>query len=497
MSVARELLLHSNSKGLEIALLENNVLAEYHVEGFVQDNFSIGNIFLGRVKKINPSLNASFVDIGSEKDAFIHYSDLSPNFITHKNFVKRLQRGDSVFLQNFKQDNYIDKEGKIDAVLTKGDYVLCQIMKESISTKGPRLTCEVSIPGRYIVLTPFGNGIGVSKKIILEEERVRLIDILKKIKPQNFGVIVRTNAENVDEQILQYDIEKALSVWQNILQTIIKEHPPKLLFVEHSKSFTMVRDLLNDSFERVTTDDEELHAELKSYVEAHIPSFKDIISIYKGHNISLFDKYEVHKQLRTSFGKVVNLKQGAYIIIEHTEALHVIDVNSGPKIKSNIDQDANAFAINVEAANEIARQLRLRDIGGIIVVDFIDMKSQAYKNQLLDTMYEAMRNDKAKHTLLPISKFGLMEITRQRTKAQKEIDVEDKTVEGINPWNFIEDVMHKIADSKGSEKVLLHPIIASYVGAGITAKIRRYTKYKKWIDVVPDGTKNLFEYEII
>jgi ribonuclease G len=497
MSVARELLLHSNGKGLEIALLENNILAEYHLEGFGQDDFSTGNIFLGRVKKINPGLNAAFVDIGSEKDAFIHYSDLSPNFITHKNFVKQVQRGEVLPLNNFKQEHYIEKEGKIDAVITKGDYVLCQIMKESISTKGPRLTCELSIPGRYIVLSPFGQSIGISKKIISEDERLRLIEILKKIKPQNFGLIVRTNAENVEEEVLKQDIDKALQVWREIVHAIIKEHPPKLLFTEHSKSFTMVRDLLNDSFERVTTDDEELHTELKSYVESHIPIYKDLVSLYKGNNLSLFDKYEVYKQLRTSFGKVVNIKQGAYIIIEHTEALHVIDVNSGPKIKSNIDQDANAFGINVEAAHEIARQLRLRDIGGIIVVDFIDMKSQAYKNQLLEIMYEAMRNDKAKHTLLPISKFGLMEITRQRTKAQKVIDVEDKTVEGINPWSFMEEVMRKIADTQVSEKVFLHPIIATYVGVGIVSKIRRYFKYKKWIDIVPDGTKNLFEYEIV
>jgi len=497
MSVAKELLLHTNSKGLEIALLENNILAEFHVEGFAQDDFTAGNIFLGRVKKLNPGLNAAFVDIGSEKDAFIHYSDLSPNFITHKIFVKQVQRDSYLPLQNFKQESNITKEGKIDAVLTKGDYVLCQIMKESISTKGPRLTCELSIPGRYIVLSPFGQGIGVSKKIVLEEERIRLIDILKKIKPQNFGIIVRTNAENVSEEVLTQDIQKALSVWQSIAAAIVKEHPPKLLFTEHSKSFTMVRDMLNDTFERVTTDDENLHSELKMYVETHIPAYKDIVSLYRGNNISLFDKYEVHKQLRTSFGKVVNIKQGAYIIIEHTEALHVIDVNSGPKIKSNIDQDANAFTINVEAAHEIARQLRLRDIGGIIVVDFIDMKSQAYKNQLLDIMYEAMRSDKAKHTLLPISKFGLMEITRQRSKAQKEIDVEDKTVEGINPWNFIEEVQRKLDESKGKEKIMLHPIIASYMGAGLWQKIKRYVKYKKWIDIVPDGTKNLFEYEIL
>jgi ribonuclease G len=496
MSVVRELLLHANTKGLEVALLENNKLTEYHLDSNIKDDFCAGNIFLGRIKKLNPSLNAAFVDIGCDKDAFIHYSDLSPQLISLKKYVAALSRGNYFDIQHHALETQIPKDGKISEVLTKGDYVLCQILKESISTKGPRLSCELSLPGRYIVLTPFGNAIGISKKIENEDERSRLHELIKSIKPENFGVIVRTNAEGVDESTLKQDIVRALQKWETIARNITKQHPPLLLFAEHSKSFTLIRDLINDSYEKVITDNVELFDELKTYIDEHVPALKDIVALHK-EDVALFDSFDIHKQLKTSFGKTVNVKQGSYIILEHTEALHVIDVNSGPKVKNDVDQDTNAFNINSEAAYEIARQLRLRDIGGIIVIDFIDMKSQAYKNQLLDIMHQAMSTDKAKHALLPISKFGLMEITRQRVRTQIDINVNDNTLSSVQPWDFVEKINQLLDTLENNSTIHLHPIIAAYFGVGKWQKWKRFFKYKKWITIMPDGTKDLFEYKIM
>ena len=504
----KELVIHANSKGVEIALLENKKLVEYHLDAYDREGFSAGDIYLGRVKKINPGLNAAFVDIGHDKDAFIHYSDLSPYIRSVRRFSSEAFKGEqSHLLDKFEFEPSIQKDGQMVDILEKGDILIFQISKEAISTKGPRLTCELSIPGRYVVLVPFTNSVGISKKIDKPEERERLSEIMQQIRPKNFGFVVRTNAEGVGKTELQHDVENLLNKWKVMTENIRFQNPPKLLLKEMNKTFSIVRDLMNDSFSKIVTDNPTLHGDLKAYIKEHAPEHVSILDKY-AETTPLFETYDVSRQVKTAFGKTVTLKSGAYVILEHTEALHVIDVNSGPKVKRDVEQDTHAFNINVEAAQEIARQLRLRDIGGIIVIDFIDMKSSEYKHKLLEAMQEAMRPDKAKHVILPVGKFGLMEITRQRMKEQVSIDTREPLLHGNNkykvdqPLQIIDNIeieLNRLKTHEGSNFLLyVHPFIYAYLKKDtFSFRMNWYAKIKKWVRLVQDSSLYLGEYKLV
>jgi ribonuclease G len=502
----RELVIHANSKGVEIALLENKKLVEYHLDAYDKEGFAAGDIYLGRVRKLNPGLNAAFIDIGHDKDAFIHYSDLSPYIRSIRAYASGAYSGIQPHtLDKFAHEPNIHKDGKIEDVLQKGDVLICQIAKEAISTKGPRLTCELSIPGRYVVLTPFQDSIGISKKITNDAERDRLMEMLREIKPKNFGLVVRTNAEKLTRDELKRDIDNMMKKWKHLTEQIKEQRPPKLLLKEMTKSFSIIRDLLNDSFERIVTDSAMLLTDLREFVNETAPEKSSILQLHLSHK-PLFEEYDVSRQVKTAFGKIVTLKSGAYIVVEHTEALHVIDVNSGPKIKKDVEQDTHAFNINVEAAHEIARQLRLRNIGGIIVIDFIDMKSQAYKNQLLDAMHDAMRTDKSKHVILPVSKFGLMEITRQRVKEQVTIDIAEPMINSRakvdQPLQIVDNIYSELEELRNhpSKSFLLyvHPFIYAFLKKGtISFRMRWYYKTNKLIKLVQDSSLTLAEYKML
>jgi ribonuclease G len=504
----KELVIHANSKGVEIALLENKKLVEYHLDSYEKEGFSAGDIYLGRVKKLNPGLNAAFVDIGHEKDAFIHYSDLSPYIQTIRKYSSEAFRGEqSHLLSTFEFEPTIKKDGLMSDVLEKGDILIFQISKEAISTKGPRLTCELSIPGRYTVLVPFTNSIGISKKIDNIDERERLLQVLQKIKPKNFGIVVRTNAAGVGEDELNYDIQNLLHKWKLMTENVKFQNPPKLLLKEMNKTFSIVRDLINDSFSKVITDSASLHGDLKAYVKEHAPEQVSIINNYTDKT-PLFEAFDISRQIKAAFGKTVTLKSGAYVILEHTEALHVIDVNSGPKVKKDVSQDTLAFNTNVEAAQEIARQLRLRDIGGIIVIDFIDMKSSEFKHKVFEAMQEAMRPDKAKHVILPVSKFGLMEITRQRMKEQVMIDTREPLFHGNNkykvdqPLQIIDNIKVELMQLKPhKEKNFLlyaHPFIYAYLKKDtFSFRMYWYAKTGKVIRLIQDSSLHLGDYKLM
>lgn len=503
----RELVLHANSKGVEIALLENKKLVEYHLDVYENDGCSAGNIYLGKIKKLNPALNAAFVDIGHEKDAFIHYSDLSPYIKCIKAFSLNARNTDSTStsLEEFSNEPLIKKDGKIEDVFSKGDMLMLEVAKEAISTKGPRMTCEISLPGRYVVLTPFNTSIGISKKINNETERQRLTDICVRHTPKCFGIIVRTNSLNVSEEELVKDINLLHNKWKRLVKNMYEQQKPIRIHKEINKSFSLLRDLLNDSFEQIITDDENLFEELKNYIEENIPDKKQILHLHQSHS-PIFEDFDISRQVKTAFGKIVTLKSGAYLIMEHTEALQVIDVNSGPKIKKDVDQDTNAFNINSEAAQEIARQLRLRNIGGIIVIDFIDMKSAAYKNQIFEIMQEAMKTDKARHVILPISKFGLMEITRQRVKEHVSIDVAEDIVANNakieEPLQIIDLIYNDLGrlNTLPNKNFLLyvHPFIYAFLKKGtLSFRMKWYTKTNKWIKLIQDSSLKLAEYNLL
>ncbi|HOU47503.1 MAG TPA: ribonuclease E/G, partial [Chitinophagales bacterium] len=369
------------------------------------------------------------------------------------------------------------------------------------------LTCELSIPGRYTVLVPFTNSIGISKKIDNIDERERLLQVLQKIKPKNFGIVVRTNAAGVGEDELNYDIQNLLHKWKLMTENVKFQNPPKLLLKEMNKTFSIVRDLINDSFSKVITDSASLHGDLKAYVKEHAPEQVSIINNYTDKT-PLFEAFDISRQIKAAFGKTVTLKSGAYVILEHTEALHVIDVNSGPKVKKDVSQDTLAFNTNVEAAQEIARQLRLRDIGGIIVIDFIDMKSSEFKHKVFEAMQEAMRPDKAKHVILPVSKFGLMEITRQRMKEQVMIDTREPLFHGNNkykvdqPLQIIDNIKVELMQLKPhKEKNFLlyaHPFIYAYLKKDtFSFRMYWYAKTGKVIRLIQDSSLHLGDYKLM
>ncbi len=469
---------------------------------------AVGDLYLGKVKKLIPGLNAAFVDVGFEKDAFLHYTDLSPYARSLLKFTQIAINDNSASgydFAAFEVEPEIIKTGKINEVLSGKPNILVQILKEPIAAKGPRLSCEISLPGRFVVITPFNDIVAVSRKIHSAEERKRLQKIVESIKPKNFGVIVRTAAEGKNTAELHEDLTMLEETWKLIQRNLKGAVPPAKVLSEQTKTTSMLRDLLNEDFNKIVVNDKNLFNDTRNYIQRIAPEKSDIISYY--HNgLPIFDQFGITKQVKAAFGKTVNLPSGAYLIIEHTEALHVIDVNSGYKSVSN-NQEQNALETNLEAAAEISRQLRLRDLGGIIVVDFIDMKLPDNKRKLLDAMEEFMRTDRAKHAVLPISKFGLMQITRQRMKPEMNINTQEvcPSCSGtgkISSTIILEDEIEKnlnylFTHQHNNLTIVVNPIIYAYLTKGwLWSKFSKWKrKYRKRIKLRADTNYHLIEFK--
>lgn len=484
----KELIINASAEGVEIALLEDKKLVELHYERG-HDNFAVGDLYLGKVKKLMPGLNAVFIDVGYEKDAFLHYTDLSPYFRSLLKFTKQSIEGNPPWgtdMGKFQNEKEIVKTGKITEVVQGKPEILVQILKEPISSKGPRLSCEVSLPGRFVVLTPFNDVVAVSRKIHSSDERKRLQRIVESIKPKNFGVIVRTAAEGKNTAELHQDIRDLEAMWQTMQQTLKGAKAPQIIQSEKTKTNSILRDLLSESFQRVVVNDKKLLAETKEYIARIAPEKEEIVSYHNGGQ-PIFDTFGVSKQVKSSFGKTVNMNSGSYLIIEHTEALHVIDVNSGTR-SADAGQEQNALATNLEAVSEIARQMRLRDLGGIIIIDFIDMKLPDNRRKVHEAMEEQMTLDRARHTILPMSKFGLMQITRQRLRPELNISTAEEcpSCHGtgkIGPTILLADEIEnnlRYIVSQGHRQLTLHvnPIIEAYLTKGTWLKP---SIFKNWI----------------
>ncbi|HNF69907.1 MAG TPA: Rne/Rng family ribonuclease [Chitinophagales bacterium] len=471
----RELIINTTPTGAEIALLEDKQLVEIHRDSF-SSRFNVGDLYLGRVKKITPGLNACFVDVGFERDAFLHYTDLNPQFKSIYKYTKAAQDGRAYSMDKFQREPDIVKTGKINNVISKSQHILVQIIKEPIQTKGPRLSCEISLPGRYLVLTPFNEVVGVSRKIASGEERKRLQKAIEQLRPKGFGVIIRTVAENVPVQKLHDDLNNLVNQWKEITNRLQSAQAPQLIFSESKKTNTLLRDVLNDSFNRVVVNDNAIQTEVKDYIRRISPGSEKMVLMHSGPK-SVFEQFGVTRQIKGLFGRTVNMDSGAYLIIEHTEALHVIDVNSGNKSAVKGDQEANAVSVNMEAAREIARQLRLRDLGGIIIVDFIDMKNPENKKAVYNALKNAMAGDRAKHTILPISKFGVAQITRQRVRPEVNISTAEvcPTCNGTGKIEasilLLEDIERKLKhlvtiQNLKAVNLMVHPYVAAYLKKG-------------------------------
>src|ERR1041384_3280840 len=505
----KELIINSAPQGVEIAFLEYKKLVELQSEKS-DARFAVGDLYLGKVKKLIPGLNAAFVDVGFEKDAFLHYTDLSPyarSLLKFTNMCMNDKSDQGLDFAKFTIEPEIIKTGKINEVLGGKPNVLVQILKEPIAAKGPRLSCEISLPGRFVVITPFNDIVAVSRKIHSADERKRLQKIVEAIKPKNFGVIVRTAAEGKNTAELHEDLSMLVETWKIIQRNLKGAVAPAKILSEQTKATSMLRDLLNEDFNKIVVNDRNIFNDTKNYIQRIAPEKAEIVAYYN-NGLPIFDQFGITKQVKAAFGKTVNLPSGAYLIIEHTEALHVIDVNSGYKSVGN-NQELNALETNLEAAAEISRQLRLRDLGGIIVCDFIDMKLPDNKRKLLEAMEECMRPDRAKHAVLPISKFGLMQITRQRMKPEVNINTQEvcPTCNGtgkISSTLLLEDEIEKnltylITHKNPNLKLVVHPIMYAYLTKGWFSWQTKMGKWRKKLGqktrLEQDSNYHLTEYK--
>ena len=503
-----EVIIDVQPKDISIALLEDKTLVEYQKEQRTA-SFSVGNIYVAKVKKLMPGLNACFVDVGAERVAFLHYLDLGSQFSSYEKYLKQVQsdRKKLYPIQKATHQPDLPKDGSIQNILKVGQEVMVQVVKEPISTKGPRLTCELSFAGRFMVLIPFNDKVSVSSKIKRGEERSRLKQLVQSMKPKNFGVIVRTVAEGKRAAELDQELKVLLKRWEDAITKVQKTtERPQLVFEEQSRAVALLRDLFNPTYDGIHINDSEIFHQVKDYVTMIAPEKQDIVKQYTGV-VPIFDNFNVTKQLKSGFGKTVNYKHGAYLIIEHTEAMHVVDVNSGTRIKKENGQEANALETNLGAADELARQLRLRDMGGIIVVDFIDMKLPEDRQLLYERMCKNMQKDRAKHNILPLSKFGLMQITRQRVRPAMSVNVEEVcptcfgkgTIKSsILFTDTLENKIDTLVNKIGIHKFYLHvhPYVAAFINKGVFSLKRQWQmKYGLGVRVIPSQKLAFLQYE--
>ena len=501
----KELIIRSNPEHVDFALLKDGKLIELHKDED-DNNFAVGDIFIAKVRKAIPGLNAAFVNVGYEKDGFLHYHDLGPKITSLIKFTKAVSTGKlkDFSLKNFPFDEDITKDGKISDVVKSNQSILVQVVKEPISTKGPRISSELSIAGRYIVLVPFSNRISISQKIEDKEEKDRLKRLVKSITPQGFGVIVRTVAEGKKVADIDQDLQNLLGRWNAMCKKLHKANHPSKVLGELSKASSILRDLFNDSFTGIQIDDESLAIQIKEYVQQIAPKKESIVKHYNS-NVPIFEKYGIERQIKTAFGRTVSMSRGAYLVIEHTEALHVIDVNSGNRSNKSNSQEDTALEVNLISATEVARQLRLRDMGGIIVIDFIDLHTAEHRKQLYDHLRNEMKDDRAKHKILPPSKFGLVQITRQRVRPEMNIKTREANPNGDiegeveAPIILVQKMTHELEQlfKKGHKKLTLntHPFIAAFLTKGFPSiRSKWFIEHKKWVKVLPRDAYTYLEY---
>lgn len=505
-----ELIVDVQPAEVSAALLEDGRLVSLQKEAR-NIQYAVGDIYLAKVKKLMPGLNAAFVNVGYEKDAFLHYLDLGAHFATYAEFLKQLfaDRKRLPKLSQFKPLPDIDKHGSVSDALVPGQELLVQIVKEPISSKGPRLTTEISFTGRYLVLTPFADKISISQKIKSSEEKIRLRQLIDSIKPRNFGVIVRTSAEGKKVAELNHELKSLIQAFEEAFAKAQRAQAPALVFEEQNRVVGILRDVFSPSFENIYVNDSDTYDQLRKYVNLIDPERADIVKLYD-KDTPIFDNFSVTRQIKSSFGKTVSFKSGAYIIIETTEALHVIDVNSGNRSKAGNDQETNALEVNLRAADEIARQLRLRDMGGIIVVDFIDMAKPEHRQELYEHMREVMANDRARHNILPLSKFGLMQITRQRVRPALDVRVNEQCPScggkgEVGPsilfTDTLFDKLEYMVKNLGMRDFIMyvHPFVEAYLKKGLF-----HTIYGSWrsklgrcFKIMPDESMAYLQYRLV
>lgn len=487
----KEIFINGSMSETRIAILEDGKLVELYVER-PENERMVGDIYFGRVVKVIRGMQAAFVDVGMKHDAFLHFSDI----------------GDTIHCQ----DSVINVKAELsrdringDLVLRVGQEILAQIIKEPISNKGARITTQLSLPGRYLVLVPNDDMVGVSKKIANFKEKRRLKSLASRIKAEGFGLIIRTVAENKSEDVLMADLDMVKKSWEKIQKKVKKEKPPCLIHKDMGMTSSIIRDLFTLDIDRLVVDSRKLHREIITYVKDVAPQLAHRIELYNKKN-PVFDEFSIENEIVRGLSRKVWLKSGGYIFFDHTEALVAIDVNSG-KFLGKKDHEQNSLKINLEAATEIARQLRLRDIGGLIVIDFIDMQDDRNKKKLVDEFRRELRKDRAQANTTGISEFGLMEMTRERIRPSLLYSFSEpcptcggtgRIISKNTVLTRIERWIKRYRSQSRERKVRLtvHPEIKEFLTAGLSSKIRRIM-WKHWIkiEVVADDSVGIDEFK--
>ncbi len=426
----KEIIISSTTTQNRVAITEDGNLVDFFVE-HPEKQRMVGDIYLGRVARVLPGIRAAFIDIGLKHDAFLHFSDIGERTEalqgifeddetdeddeenqSSSNELSSVETAEQTEEEK-KSARHVVRERQIPK-LKKGQEILVQILKEPVKDKGVRVTSSVSIPGRFCVLLPMDDKIGVSKKIVDIRERKRLRRIARSIIPKDCGLIIRTAAKDQDEETLAGDLKYLVKIWEDIQEDAKKLEPPAILYKDLSTTISVIRDLFTPDVSKVFVDSKKLWKEIRNYVQFVQPSLLDRIEYYKGEE-PIFEAFKIEEQIKTLMGRRVPLPSGGHIIIEHTEAMTVIDVNSG-RYAAKKEQELNSLKTDLEAAREIVRQLRLRDIGGLIVVDFIDLEDEKNRKKIYDELKKEFKKDRAKTALLPMTEFGLVQITRERVR---------------------------------------------------------------------------------
>ncbi|WP_083750107.1 Rne/Rng family ribonuclease [Rhodohalobacter halophilus] len=502
-----QIIIHSSGKQTRVALLENGELAQLFIES-EENQRTVGDIYLARVHKVMSGIRAAFIDVGMEKDAFLHFSDAGDHlgdYIKMMNGPKSISKDADKELKKFDKLSNNDKQILAGKILQNNQRILVQIVKEPIGSKGPRVSSDITIAGRFLVLIPMGDYIAISKKINNGRERRRLKKIAGDMLPDGFGVIIRTVAQNQDKEALEDDMRTVLKKWERILNKLENAKPPTLLYKDLDITESLIRDLFAKQYDRVLIDDYQLYKSIKSYVSQIAPKMLPSVQLYKGKD-HIFDHVNIAHDVNSIFSPRVRMPSGGYLIFEQTEAMYVVDVNSGPYAAKEKQED-NSLKTNLEAAREIAKQLRLRDIGGIIVVDFIDLRDDKNRKKIYDELKKEFKKDRAKTNVIGMSDFGLVQITRQRIRPSVVNSVSKvcPTCGGsgtvVSQDTIITDIESWISKFKYSTEyravdIYINPYLRSYLTRGLfSLRFKWMVKYKMKISFIADETISLNEFK--
>jgi ribonuclease G len=526
----KEIIINAGANETRIAITEDGRLAELFVETANKEKM-VGDIYFGKIAKVMPGIKAAFIDIGLGQDGFLHFSDIGNRFEEYSAMIgdedeeSEEQKGSAAAeasveapaadlrppptappQERGRRDNHRSPPRK-DIQLEKGQEIIVQITKEPVGKKGVRVTSEVSLAGRFLVLLPFDGKIGISKKISSFKEKRRLRKIVQTILPEGFGVIIRTVAEGKDETSLTNDLKDLITTWREVEKTVKTEQAPCLLYKDMSTTSSVIRDLFSNDVSRVVIDSRKLHKEIRAYIKYTSAQLLDKIELHKDRR-PIFDFYGIEKEIETTLARKVWLKSGGYIIIEPTEAMMVIDVNSG-RYAAKKEQEQNSLRTDLEAAREICRQLRLRDIGGIIVCDFIDLDDERNKRKVYEELKKEFRKDRAKVTVLPMTEFGLVQITRQRIRQNILHSFSEPcpacggtglVQSRTTSLNQIERWIRRFKSESSESRIILrvNPQLADALRVGTLSRLRRLMlKYRILIRLEPDPSVHVGEFRCI